>query len=141
VWPFRGRTEKSPEPSETSLSPSCTTASLGARGETLARKFLRRAGMKILASNYRCAAGEADLIVLDPADRAIAFVEVKTRSRDDMTAPESAVNADKQRRLRRIARHYLARHNAEDHRVRFDVIAIVQRPGETPELRHVPDAF
>ena len=53
MWPFRRR----------------GNLPLGARGERLAKRFLKRRGLKILATNYRCPAGEADLIVLDRSTR------------------------------------------------------------------------
>lgn len=120
---------------------------LGRRGEGLARRFLKRRGMKILATNYRCGAGEADLIVLDPATRkdlgaeTIAIVEVKTRSSDKYTEPQSAVNADKRRRMKRIADTYLITHHAEDYNLRFDIVAIVIRENEKPQIKYIPNAF
>ena len=38
-------------------------ADLGPRGEKLAAQFLKKQGLKVLARNYRCPAGEADIIV------------------------------------------------------------------------------
>ena len=143
MWPFRRKAD----PGKSDQSRTCP-ATLGARGEKLARKFLKRQGCKILARNYRCVAGEIDLIVLDKSSRptsgaeTIVFVEVKTRSSDRYTAPESAVNADNKRRhLEKASRHYLATRNAGGFNVRFDVVSIVIRPGEKPEVRHIPDAF
>jgi len=103
--------------------------------------------MKILATNYRCPSGEADIIALDASTRktfgaeTIAFVEVKTRSCDRYTDPEAAVDSKKQRRLRKIAAHYLAKRDAERYAVRFDIVAIVAREGEKPTIRHIPGAF
>ncbi len=129
MWPFRPDT------------------SPGRRGERLAAKSLRRSGYKILARNYRCPAGEADLIALDPSTRrplgaeSIVFVEVKTRARDDFVDPESAVDRRKRRRLTRVAEYYLAHHDTGECPVRFDVVAVVDSGGGRPEIRHIPDAF
>ena len=120
---------------------------LGPKGEDLARRALRTRGMKILARNYRCPAGEVDLIALDPSTRkdlgseTLAFVEVKTRSSDRYTDPEAAVDADKQRRIRKVADYYLARHDAADLAVRFDIVSVLIRPGEKPQVKHIPQAF
>ena len=120
---------------------------LGQLGERLAAKALKRCGMKILARNYRCPAGEADLIALDRSTRqesgaeTIVFVEVKTRSSDKYTDPESAVDRDKQRRLEGVAQYYAARRHVEDYCIRFDIIAIVAPGGQKPELKHIKDAF
>jgi putative endonuclease len=137
LWPFRhfGKGGTPPDP--------------GRAGETLAARFLKRRGMKILARNYRCPAGEADLIVLDrktrKADQAetICFVEVKTRRTDQYTTPASAVDADKQRRLVHVARYYLVHHPAEGYNVRFDVLCVVYDPAGRRRARidYIPQAF
>ena len=120
---------------------------LGRRGEKLARRFLSRRGLKILARNYRCPRGEVDLIALDTSTRrqsgaqTICFVEVKTRTSDRYTDPESAVNADKQRHIRNAADYYLAAHDAKDFNVRFDIVSIVLREEAEPQIKHIADAF
>src|SRR5688500_16266262 len=48
---------------------------LGREGERIAERFLKKKGYKLVERNYRCAAGELDLIVLDR--HVIVFVEVK----------------------------------------------------------------
>ena len=139
MWPFgRAREEE---------SPGGDSADLGRRGEKLAQAALRKQGLRILARNYRCPAGEADLIALDIATRketgaeTIAFVEVKTRTSDRYAPPESAVNADKRRRMKRVARYYFASRKTEGFAVRFDIVSVVIRPGQEPEVRHTPGAF
>ena len=120
---------------------------LGSRGEALARRFLKHRGLKILARNYRTPTGEVDLIALDTSTRkdlgaeTVVFVEVKTRATDTHSAPESAVHAAKQRRLRKAAKHYLARHDIADRNVRFDVVSVVLGDDNTPRIHHIPDAF
>ena len=120
---------------------------LGPLGEKLACRFLRKMGMKILAQNYRCPSGELDLIALDRStgrktgSGTIVFGEVKTRSCDRYTDPESAVDAEKRRRMRKAADYYLATHDAGGFAVRFDVIAIVAQEGKEPRLKHIPGAF
>jgi len=120
---------------------------LGRRGEQLARRFLKHKGLRPLAENYRCPAGEADLIALDRTTgrslgaETLVFVEVKTRVSDRHTGPESAVNADKKRRLKKVANYYLAQRDTEGFLVRFDIVAIVIAPGREPRIRHIEDAF
>lgn len=124
-----------------------TTAQVGQLGEKLARQCLRKAGLKILADNYRCPAGEADLIALDKSTRrltgaqTIVFVEVKTRTSDRYTDPHAAVDADKRRRMKKIADYYVRTHNAEDFNIRFDIVSIVLAPDQPPAVKHIPDAF
>ena len=120
---------------------------VGARGEKLARRHLKRQGMKILAENYRCPVGEADLIALDPGTRkvlgaeSLVFVEVKTRRRDDYTSPASAVNAEKQRRIRKIAEYYCSSRPTDRYCIRYDIVSIVLPDGGEPRIEHLPDAF
>jgi putative endonuclease len=121
VWPFR-RNE-----------------STGKRGERLAAKTLKSAGCTILARNYRCPVGESDLIGL--TGDTLVFAEVKTRSADKYTDPESAVNEAKRARYRNVARYYLQRTGRGDLNVRFDVIAIVIPGDDKPRIKHIPDAF
>jgi putative endonuclease len=50
---------------------------LGSRGETLAVAALERAGYAVIATGYRTAAGEIDIVARDGP--CLVFVEVKTR--------------------------------------------------------------
>ena len=120
---------------------------LGRRGEKIACRVLKQHGMKILARNFRCPAGEADIIALDTSTNkdlgaeSVVFVEVKARATDKYADPESAVNANKRRHLKRVAEQYLAGRNAENLNVRFDVVAIVLGPDDKPRIKYVRDAF
>ena len=49
----------------------------GQRGERTAERVLRRAGLTILARNWRAAGGELDLAALE--GETLVFVEVKAR--------------------------------------------------------------
>lgn len=112
--------------------------SLGKAGEDLAERYLKRRGYAVVERNYRCPLGEIDLIALDK--RAVVFVEVKTRRVDTSGAPLEAVNAAKQRRLKRAALHYLSRHRLHDRDVQFDVVGI-SLGSSPPAVRHVRHAF
>ena len=67
--------------------------------------------------------GEIDIIAATPD--VIAFVEVKTRRSDRYGPPSTAVDLDKQRRLRRLAAMWLAGHPIGRRAVRFDVVCVV----------------
>ena len=123
----------------TSMWPFHRSVNLARRGERLAAAALKAAGCRILARNYRCPAGEADLIGL--AGQTLVFAEVKTRSDDSFAVPESAVDRRKQQQYRRVARYYLGRVQRDDLAVRFDILAVLIRPGEKPQVRHLVDAF
>ena len=119
--------------------PSNDRTRLGARGETVAARYLRRCGHRIINRNYRCALGEIDLITTD--GDTIVFVEVKTRSDDTHADPQESIGAAKRSRLERAAKHFLTSHRTGDFSCRFDVVSIVWRPGESPKIDHLPDAF
>lgn len=113
-------------------------ALLGRRGEDAACEHLRALGFTILARNYRCPAGEMDIVARRGS--LIVFCEVKTRRSLNYGYPVEAVDARKQARLRRIAAHYLAAERPQAAEVRFDVVsAIVSNRGV--ELEHLEDAF
>ncbi len=111
---------------------------LGQRGENLAARHLRNAGMKIIERNFRCPIGEIDIIAREGAT--LVFVEVKTRVYDD-PAPEEQVNTQKQHRVTKAARFYLTRYGVPQPAARFDVVAIVWPRNQQPIIRHTPCAF
>lgn len=122
------------EPGTRHLSPR----ELAEQGENLAATHLRRGGLKIIARNFRCEAGEVDIIARD--GKVLVFVEVKAREAAE-SAPETAVDAQKRGRVTGAAKVYLARYGAHPPAVRFDVVAIVWPRGRSPQLRHMPGAF
>lgn len=116
------------------------TQSLGRRGESAARKYLKRRGYLVVGGGERDFLGELDIVAVD--GRTVVFVEVKTRATHDAGHPAEAVNQEKQRRLTRLALSYLRRHGLLENAARFDVIAITW-PTKTkrPTLEHIENAF
>lgn len=95
---------------------------LGHKGEQIAARELQARGLSIVQSNYRCAAGEMDVIARS-ADELI-FVEVKTRRGNKFGAPEESVHPRKQQKLIEIAEMYLQEHALDDVNWRIDVVAV-----------------
>ena len=112
---------------------------LGDRGERAASTLLKRTGHRILARNYRCPAGEIDLITLDGAT--LVFVEVKTRSSNEFADPEQAVDLRKQKHIVRAAECYRQTKGAQTYPCRFDVVSVVMQPNGRPKAHHIRDAF
>jgi putative endonuclease len=114
-------------------------AALGRRGEDLAHRYLRYAGMTILARNYRTPnlSGEIDIIARQ--GDTVVFVEVKSRATADYGAPDRAIDTEKQRRVTHAARVYASHTGTPWDHVRFDIVSIVF--GNPPALSHYPDAF
>jgi len=113
-------------------------AELGRRGEALAEAFFAAHGCRTLARNFRCRAGEIDLVVSD--GKTIVFVEVRSRRGDQAGTPLESVDRRKQVRVARVARYFLAAHRLGDRHTRFDVVG-VRFDREPPEIEHVPGAF
>ncbi len=113
---------------------------VGQRGESLAYWYLRRLGYVMVARNLRFPdlPGEIDLVGFDGP--VLAFIEVKTRTGDE-AAPEQAVTPEKRRALNRMARAFCRRWRLEQTPWRFDVVALIVRRGEAPQLRLHRDAF
>src|SRR5579871_546276 len=96
---------------------------LGRRGEDIAHRYLRRRKYVIVARNYRPssgAAGEIDIVAR--TGRKLVFVEVKTRSDNEVAFPERSVDPEKQRYVIRTARDYARRAGVDWSEVRFDII-------------------
>ncbi len=113
---------------------------LGRWGERCCEKFLKGKGLRRLARNFSCKAGEIDLVMVD-ADRSIVFVEVRTRADESFGSAESSVTAAKKAKLSRTARYFLATHNIENRPYRFDVVTIVLGQKGLPQIRHYENAF
>jgi putative endonuclease len=113
-------------------------ANLGDGGETAAAELLKDRGYRILERNFRCKAGEIDIIAT--SGDTIVFCEVKTRTTDRWGQPSEAVDRRKQARLRRLGAIWLSERRASARLIRFDVISVVMQ-GEQPRLEHIPDAF
>ena len=111
----------------------------GAQGERLAADYLERLGYRVERRNYRCRQGEIDIVAWDEA--ILVFVEVRTRSGDDLGALLESVDRRKQHRITRVAMAYVQAHQIRDTVLRFDVVAVTCPPHRPPEITHVPAAF
>jgi putative endonuclease len=107
----------------------------GLRAERRAVWWYRLRGYRILATNAWAGGYELDVVVR--RGRRLIFCEVKEKLGDRFGDPLEMVDAEKQRRLRRAADTWLARHpEAEGLVVTFDVIAV--RSGR---LQRIAQAF
>jgi len=112
---------------------------LAKEGENLAARFLERLGYAIVARNARTRWGEIDLVAKDGATW--VFVEVKTRRSERYGRGAEAVTFYKQRHIIRMAQILLARYQAQEAAVRFDVVEVTLRRTGEPAVRHLPNAF
>ena len=115
---------------------------IGARAEFLAQQYLRQRGWRLIAHNWRCPAGEIDLVMDDPDAEARVLVEVRFRNSSDWGEPVETVDRIKQLKLMRAARYYQKMENYWGS-LRFDVVGLQPKLGapNTWLLKHVPHAF
>jgi putative endonuclease len=105
---------------------------LGAYGESLAaRHLVEVAGMVLLDRNWRCDAGEIDLVLRDGA--VLVVCEVKTRSSVTCGTPHEAVGPAKLDRLRRLAVRWMTDRGVRVPDVRVDLVAVL-RPRRGPAV-------
>ena len=106
-----------------------TTKSRGDEAEGQALVFLQAQGLRLVERNYRVARGpsargaEVDLIMEEPADGTLVFVEVRMRADRGHGGAASSVSSSKQRRCILGARHFLMSLPRLPP-CRFDVVAI-----------------
>lgn len=99
----------------------------GLRGEQAALFYLRRLGYTVIAQRWTSPKMRGDVDLIGWQEDSLCFIEVKTRTARDLSPAESAVDADKQRILRGLARAYLKAFPEEKRRlipVRFDVVSV-----------------
>lgn len=113
-------------------------AALGRRGEDLAHRYLQRAGLKVVARNYRPGV-DSEIDIVAREGEILVFVEVKSRASAEFGNPDRAIDQEKRRHILRAAQSYMTRAGIERSRVRFDVISIVF--SDPPLIAHLRDAF
>lgn len=107
----------------------------GARAEELCAELLRRAGLRVLARNWRCRHGEIDLVAEEGAT--LVFAEVRYRRDERYGGAAESVTAAKQARLVAAARFYLMRR--PEAVCRFDVLLLDSL--ETGRIKWIRNAF
>ncbi|HUH03601.1 MAG TPA: YraN family protein [Kofleriaceae bacterium] len=111
-----------------------STTARGRHNEDRACEELVRRGYDIVERNYRCKLGELDVVARD--GRTLVFVEVRSRSSARLGSALETIGIAKQRRIARVAQHYLMVRRPRFDTCRFDVIGIT-----AGELVLIKDAF
>ncbi len=114
---------------------------LGDHYETAAVQLILKSGLRVLQRNYRCKAGEIDIVAAD--GRTLVFIEVRARRPGRFGGAAATVDARKQRKLRSAALHFLQRRDpGNNHPCRFDVITFEPRQsGAAATPRWIRSAF
>ena len=117
-----------------------TRAQIGKLAENAAARYLQVHGYAILERNWRCALGEIDIVARQQDE--IVFVEVKSRTSDELARPADAVHARKQEKLSLLARSYLAQNVRGEAACRFDVVEVLMtEAGAVSEISLFKGAF
>ncbi len=113
---------------------------IGRWGEYLAARWLAKHGRKVLYQNFRAPRGGEVDIVARHGD-ILTFSEVKTRTSTTLGRPGEAVNAQKQQLILRGAQAWLKLLHNPNINTRCDVIEVVLRDRELPDIQVIEGAF
>ncbi|WP_103501772.1 MULTISPECIES: YraN family protein [Streptomyces] len=120
---------------------------LGRYGERLAARSLGDAGMTIMDRNWRCRAGEIDIVAReDPGPEAtgvtVIVCEVKTRRAGGYQHPMAGLGPRQLSRLRELSERWLADRWLPEHRdlpaggVRIDLVGVTLPRRGAPLIEH-----
>ena len=116
---------------------------IGNIGESLAAKYLRKKGYKIIKKNYVALGAEIDIIAENKDT--VAFVEVKTRTvgreNPKELRPAASVTKKKQQKIISTAKYFLGGKNNEKH-VSLDIVEVYLNDNKKPnKIIHIENAF
>ncbi len=115
------------------------TQKFGKKSESIAAKFLKKNGYKILHRNYRIKIGEIDIIAKE--NETIVFVEVKSGRTNFAGNPKGGVTLGKQKKISMVALYYLKTMKLLDQKARFDVVSIISNRTDPLEIELIKNAF
>lgn len=118
-------------------------ARLGQWGERQARLFLEAAGYGIAAANFRCRAGEIDIVARQGGE--MVFVEVKTRRGHAFGQAEESISPVRAQRLAAVAEEFLQSQTAAGYSSatpwRIDLICVnLNSGGKLLSINHIRHA-
>lgn len=112
----------------------------GLHYEELALAWLEQRGLQLLQRNFRCKAGEIDLVMQHGAT--LVFVEVRFRGNRAYGGALATITHSKQQKLLRAARYYLLRHPERQHcACRMDVVGVEPDASGAPSFTWISNAF
>lgn len=107
-------------------------------GEELAAQYLTGLGWQVLDRNWRCPAGELDIVALAPGrEPVVVFCEVKCRRGLGFGPPLEGITAAKVAKLREVALHWLRAQPTPVAHIRFDGLGVLLGRDAPPVITHV----
>lgn len=107
--------------------------------ERLAKRYLRKQGLRHFQENVSSRFGEIDLIARD--GETLVFIEVRYRQRVSHGSAVATVTTKKQQKIRLTAQHFLQKNGLTNRMpCRFDVIGITGSHDE-PVFQWIKNAF
>lgn len=94
----------------------------GDNAEQQALLFLQQQGLTLICNNFRCKAGELDLVMNDGS--ALVIVEVRYRQSEQFGGALASITRQKQTRIIAATQHYVIINRLSHCAIRFDVVAI-----------------
>ena len=113
---------------------------LGKWGEEMAVEYLHDKRYIIRECDWKLGKRDIDIIALTPDETEVVFVEVKTRTTDEVAKPEDAVDMRKIRSIGVAANAYVKMCDVVEE-LRFDIITIVGTTRDNMRVEHIKDAF
>jgi len=113
----------------------------GRDGELAAFFYLRRQGYIVVARGWRSGRLRGDLDLVAWERDTLCFIEVKTRTTRDVATAEAAVDEDKRRTLRRLARSYMRQLPHGEVPARFDILSVYLEREKAAEFELFRNAF
>ena len=116
-----------------------TSRLVGAFGEYVAAREMRKKGYDILSVNYSNSVGEIDIVAQKLPY--VCFVEVKTRRGNIMLRPADAVDYHKQENIKSAAASYMNKYKIKA-LLRYDIFEVyIDENNNVIKTDYLPDAF
>lgn len=112
---------------------------VGAVGEDIAEKYLKKQGYKIIERNYH-ASRFSEIDIIARHKKLLVFVEVKMRTSLKNGYGREAVTQKKQENIRYGAQHYMCCRLKKEENCRFDVLEITV-VDDVPQIKLIENAF
>lgn len=113
---------------------------LGKWGEQKAMEYLKNEGYTICHSDWKSGKRDLDIVAQTADGITLVIVEVKTRTSDELSAPQEAVDKRKIRNLAYAANDYIKQFAVENE-VRFDIISVIGTNDSNMKIEHIVEAF